>query len=284
MVDQSLSVVVSTDGDTPRARWQATCAALQGVFADVPPLDEPVDGCGRCFTDEELALLRGDPTLVPDALAGHFARKEPWHWGEAQYGLLWRRLAPRIVPQLLEQHTEPGMLLRGLFAPHTAFGAWPAAERAALMAAFTAALTLALTDGREPESIMDLLDGLTQASGDVLVWLAHIDAMAGPLADAGVVRLVYGWALDLLWGDVVSWWSHGDHTPTVTAWLCSRAVRDRLTRFAGTHPRCKNAAAALIAVDHLATGRRSPWYYPGYVYQCVQDSSLRGLVDTLNSG
>jgi hypothetical protein len=66
--------------------------------------------------ESELALLGGDPRPVPDSLVREFAEEVLDHWDEQQYGPMWRRFAPRIIPLLVvnESGIDVCRLLRGL--------------------------------------------------------------------------------------------------------------------------------------------------------------------------
>ncbi|WP_371673651.1 hypothetical protein OG985_41845 [Streptomyces sp. NBC_00289] len=137
---------------------------------------------------------------------------------------------------------------------------WPAPERAAAEQAFRALLAIALVDGREPVEMTELIEGIAHATGGMEPWLEYLAGLPGPTADAGLVRLVCDWAIDLLWEELrFSWWYDGD--PQVIAdWLPTQ--RARVTAFAARHPHCKTAADALIALDRLQAGDHSAWLYP----------------------
>jgi hypothetical protein len=48
--------------------------AVHEAFAAEPDVGR-VDGCTRCYLESELALLGGDPRLVPDSLVREFAEE-----------------------------------------------------------------------------------------------------------------------------------------------------------------------------------------------------------------
>jgi hypothetical protein len=265
----------ATDGYPPRLR--TAVAAVGRAFADVPRLGR-VAGCLNCFGEDELTLLGGDLDLVPDDLVRRFAYKWTNHWSAAQYGILWRRLTPRILRLLIDDPSmERGLLLRGLGSAEAEFGGWPVAQRVALLDALAAVLEVAVTRW-SPGAILELLDGLGHVHHDVAPWLVHIQGMSGPAAEAGSVRLVCSWAVDVLWGEEPFCWSDpANSTLALRNWLCSPAVQHLVDNFAMAHPRCKTAADAQAAIYALRHHQRSPWRYPGYGYNRMKLGGLRDL-------
>jgi hypothetical protein len=246
----------------PYTTWRHALAEADRVFASPPELDRPVDGCTYCTPELELRILGGDPAAVPDDLLGHFMREVVSHWEADQYSVLWRRLMPRALRYWGPggRGTDPSGELGHLGQHGAKFVDWPAPERAVVEQVFRALLAIALVDGRPSSDITDLLEGIAHATGDMEPWLEHIAALAGPEADAGLVRLALDWATDLLWEELkFTWWYDGD-PQVIAAWLATQ--RARIATFAMRHPRCKTAADALIAVDRLRDGDHSPWLYP----------------------
>ncbi|MFD1310427.1 hypothetical protein [Streptomyces kaempferi] len=246
----------------PYTVWRLALAEVDRIFASPPELDRPVKGCTRCFTEAELRILGGDPRDVPDDVLEGFMGKVVDHWDTDQYPVLWRRLIPRALRRWGPEGpgTDPSHELRGLGRYGAELISWPVAERTAVEQVFRALLTLALTGGRSPADIRDLVEGVAHATGGLEPWLDHIDGFSGPAADAGLVRLALGWGTDFLWEEFdFTWWYDGD--PRIVAdWLLTQ--RPRIASFTARHPRCKNAADALIAISHLQDGDWSPWLYP----------------------
>ncbi|MCX4583908.1 hypothetical protein [Streptomyces sp. NBC_01481] len=243
------------------AMWRHALAEADRVFASPPELDRPVDGCTYCTAESELHILGGDPAAVPDDLLGHFMREVVSHWDADQYPVLWRRLMPHALRYWgPEGHgVDPSREIGHLGQHGAKFVDWPAPERAVVEQAFRALLALALVDGT-PGDIAELLEGIAHATGDLERWLEHIAGLSGSEADAGLVRLAFDWATDLLWEELqFTWWYDGD-PQVIAAWLPTQ--RSRITTFATQHPRCKTAADALIAIDRLQAGGHSPWLYP----------------------
>ncbi|WP_309060756.1 hypothetical protein [Streptomyces sp.] len=246
----------------PYALWRDALAEADRVFASPPALGRPVGGCTHCTPESDLLLLGGDPAAVPDDVLGYFTRETAHHWDEDQYPVLWRRLMPRALRSWgPDGHgTEPSLELGHLGAHGAGLTGWPAPERAAVERAFRALLAVALVDGRPAGDVTDLVEGIAHATGGLRPWLDHLAALPGPAADAGLVRLAFSWATDLLWEDFrFSWWYDGDPR-VLAAWL--PALRPRVAGFAARHPRCKTASDTLIAIDRLDAGDHSPWTYP----------------------
>ncbi|MFD1275699.1 hypothetical protein ACFQ51_41105 [Streptomyces kaempferi] len=143
-------------------------------------------GCTRCFTEAELRILGGDPRDVPDDVLEGFMGKVVDHWDTDQYPVLWRRLIPRALRRWGPEGpgTDPSHELRGLGRYGAELISWPVAERTAVEQVFRALLTLALTGGRSPADIRDLVEGVAHATGGLEPWLDHIDGFSGPAADA----------------------------------------------------------------------------------------------------
>ncbi|KPC64684.1 hypothetical protein [Streptomyces chattanoogensis] len=242
--------------------WRDALAEVDEVFASPPGLDGPVDGCTYCTAESELRVLGGDPADVPDDLLGHFMREVASHWDEDQYSVLWRRFIPRALRRWGPDGdgTDPSDVMGRLGRRGARLADWPVAERAAVERAFRALLHVAVTDGRPYWEITDLIEGIAHATGALEPWLDHIARLTGPEADAGVVRLAFGWGTELLWEELkFTWWYDGD-PQLIAAWLPT--LRARITAFAVRHPHCKNASDALIAIDALEAGTWGAWLYP----------------------
>jgi hypothetical protein len=247
-----------------RAERDAALAAADDLFARVPRIGR-LDGCGCCYSEEELVQLGGDPRAVGDDLVCRFAQEDIYHWDEDQYQLAWRRLAGRILGLLdsEDRGVDIGLLLRGLGHPCNNLDGWPVHEREAVLRVLGATLDLWLVDGRDPDQVIELFGALAHVHNDIAPWFARIAASAEPAIEAGLVRLAAGWAADLLWGETPYWWWYPeDPAGLAREWLCSDAVQGRLTAFAARNPKCKNAADALAATHSLATDGHGLWLYP----------------------
>lgn len=274
--------MAATDRDDQgvRRRLDDALHVVDEAFANEPDVG-PVRGCTRCYLESELALLGGDPGLVPDSLVREFAEEVLDHWDTEQYGSLWRRFAPRIIRLVVvnEPGIDMGRLLRGLGPYGARFGDWSAAQRSAILDVLGTALDFALVGGRPPAEVVDLLGAVSHVDHDPTPWTDRLDSLTGPYADAGLARVALYWAIELLWDELPQWWWHPDDPIALgTRWLCSARVRDRLQRFADLHPRCKTAKDALLAIDALKRGDLPPWWYPTYGYDPARDNSLHRLM------
>jgi hypothetical protein len=259
-----MTSMLGYDVSDPSAMWCAALAEVDQAFASPPRLDRPVSGCTHCFLESELIALGGDSAAVSDDLLGEFMRKEVAHWDADQYAVLWRRFLPRALcswgPGGASDGTTLALKLGRLGSSGARLTQWPMAERAAVERAFGVLLGVGVIDGRPVWDITDLIEGISHATGGLERWLGHVAALRGPGSDAGVVRLVLGWAKDLLWEELdFNWWYDGD-PQVIAAWLPSQ--RDRAEAFAVRHPGCKTAADALIAVERITSGDGSPWFHP----------------------
>lgn len=209
------------------------------------------DGCGRCYTRDELALLAGDPEAVPDRLLASATSDACDHWSPEQWRFLYRRFAPRLITLLHAGDCDRTLLLRGFGPSYADLASWPDSERRATEAALTDVL-LQLLENEPADELVRLLGGLACAYDDLRPWLARLDAARGPAAEGGVVRLALRWITDLLWDedDWFSWWYADDPVTPVRDWT--------------------------INAKHLERGKDSPWPYPGYAWDWWQRRGLPG--------
>lgn len=199
---------------------------LQRVFAGVPRIGHPVDGCTYCYAQSDLELLGGDPQAVPDDLVGSFAREVTDHWSEREYWIVWRGLAPRILRQLEE--VPDTMMLKGL--AFARFSSWPKHEQDALRGELRAMLARAITGDRAPIDVYKLVCAAAHVDHDLKPWLDYLDTLTGPDADAGIARLAHVCALDVVGSDgPLLWWYPDDPGAPIREWLQSDALRGRLS-------------------------------------------------------
>jgi hypothetical protein len=233
------------------------------------------DGCSRCYSDSELALLAGDPGSVPDSLIGSVAADPDDHWSGEQWRFLYRRFAPRLVFLMGTRDIRPGLAARAFGPSYADLASWPDEERRATEDALGAVVVDALEHWPSHE-LVDLLGGLACAYDDLRPWLARLDAASSVAAAGGVIRLACQWATELLWGDDdwFTWWHTDDPVTPVREWTLR--ARTRVERFGQAHPECKTARDALIAYDCLDRGETSPWWYPGRGWDQWQRWGLPG--------
>ncbi|MBP2472655.1 hypothetical protein JOF53_001527 [Crossiella equi] len=208
---------------------------LTAAFRDVPRVGR-VRGCTHCYTDDQLALLGGDPDRVPDDLLRHFAWKSWRHWPEEQYPALWRGLAPRILALLAD---EPDTRYLSNLAG-AAFATWPDHQRQAFRTAVCELVDRAVTGDRSTHDLDELVCAAAHLDHDLAPWLAHLDTL-GPDADAGLARLAEHWAASQ--SLPILWWHPPDGFAPVRAWLHSGPLYDRLDR--------ANALTALEAITDM---------------------------------
>jgi hypothetical protein len=233
------------------------------------------DGCLRCYREQDLVVLAGDPGSVPDDLVRSVASDTPGHWTREQWRFLGRRFALRLVSLVRRKEVDGGLTLRVFGVEQAGLASWPDGERRATEDALGDALVAALEHWQTHE-LVGLLGGLACVHDDLRPWLVRLDAATGPAAEGGVVRLACYWATGLLWGDDdwFTWWYTDDPVTPVREWTLR--AKTAVEQFSRTHPECKTARDALIAYDCLARGERSPWWYPGYAWDQWQQRGLPG--------
>lgn len=203
---------------------------LGQVFANVPRVNRPVEGCTYCYAPEDLDALGGDPALVPEDLVGAFAREVTDHWAEDQYGLIWRGLAPRILAILDALPDE--RTLHGLAYAH--FAEWPKHEQTAVRWALREMVGRTLASDRPAFELQDMVCAAAHTDQNLAPWLSYLDTLTGPDVDAGIARLARLWTGNLFGGESPSMWLPGDQSAAVRTWLKSDAVQTRLARI-GDH-------------------------------------------------
>lgn len=252
-----------------RARLDAALAKVDRVFS--AGLPEAVDACPLCFPDGDLALLKGDLQDIPDELVIRFAHRGPEHWPGDQYGRVWRGLAPRIL-RLAAYRPDQVVVawaLRGAGSRQAGFGEWPANQRYALIEAYAALLGTALTRWPAGE-VIELFGPLAQLYNDIDPWFGRLDALTGPAADAGIVRLAAQWCDDMLRGHRPQWaWHSPDPNELAIGWFTARPVGERLLGFADRNPDCDTVTAAIHIVGSLATGRTPDWDVVHSIEPCL---------------
>jgi hypothetical protein len=256
----------------------ANCRDVATAGTNAAWHDEAVDlsdGCSRCYCEQDLVVLAGDPDSVPDHLIRSIAFDAHDHWSSEQWQLLYRRFAPRLVSLVRTRQIDPGLALRAFGPSYADLANWPDDERRATEGALGAALLDAL-EHWPSHNLVDLLGGLACAYDDLRPWLVRLDAASGPAAQGGVIRLACHWATGLLWGDDdwFTWWYTDDPVTPVREWTLG--AKTTVEQFVQAHPECKTAQDALIAYDRLNRGENSPWYYPGCAWDRWERWGLPG--------
>ncbi|GHH60972.1 hypothetical protein [Lentzea cavernae] len=174
-------------------------------------------GCGLCWTEAELALLDGDPALVPDEVVWQFAWEVEDHFEPDEYGPAWRRLAHRVVGLLTED--PDSRLTMGL--TWAGFSHWPEAERTALYAQVTDIVLRAASDEERHKDLGELIEAAAQLDQSMVPWLRLVDT----LPDEVVEHLAEEWSdCDKASSTFGTWLRWTDPTPQdeVLEWLSTR--------------------------------------------------------------
>jgi hypothetical protein len=171
-------------------------------------------GCGRCFSEDEVALLRSPDVPLPADLVRRVAQKEPGHWDD-QAAVI-RRVLPQFVVLLASGVGEPELMARGLAA-----GGWPQwpGEQARSVAGFLEAWwTHTLRTASPPTTAPEVFASCVTASSTVTPWLARWEAEMGAIAGRHLQDSVHWWREDLA-SDTspFSWW-RGTQAEERSAW------------------------------------------------------------------
>ncbi|GAA2114206.1 hypothetical protein GCM10009759_58300 [Kitasatospora saccharophila] len=146
-----------------------------------------VDGCGHCYTPEELILLSGPPDLLPDRLLHSVAAKNPDHW--VDFPTLYRRLAPRVLRQL----TTGTLAIDGpLIAARLVAADWTSWQHAGLVRdVLDAWWPATLADPRA--NAAEVLETLAVATGTAAPWLTAWAGTGTPTAEHHLTRTIADW-------------------------------------------------------------------------------------------
>ncbi|KRC31663.1 hypothetical protein [Oerskovia sp. Root22] len=209
----------------------AAATTISTLFSGVAA--HPVDrGCGRCFSDEESALLCTPDAPLPDDLVLRVAAKDPLHW--ADQPAIVRRVLPQLVVLLVDGvDLDARWCARGLAAAR--WSTWPADESEAVEAFLNAWWTHTLRSGASFERVAEVFMSCAIASLLVDPWLATWDEEA---ARSSVVRerrdsCVEDWweDLDRVASPFPCWWGTDESeeraAETLQSWMgcAERPVR-----------------------------------------------------------
>ncbi|MFD4642266.1 nucleoside-diphosphate sugar epimerase/dehydratase [Lentzea sp. NPDC058436] len=143
-------------------------------------------GCGLCWTEAELALLDGDPALVPDKVVWQFAWEVEDHFEPEEYGPAWRRLGYRVIG-LLDDDPDSRLTMGLTWA---GWQDWPEAERTALYEQVTDVVLRAAADENRLRDLGELLQAAAQLDQSLTPWLR----LADTLPDEVVEHLAEEWS------------------------------------------------------------------------------------------
>ncbi|GLY52728.1 hypothetical protein [Lentzea sp. NBRC 102530] len=179
-------------------------------------------GCTRCWQQEELDLLDGDPELLSDKIVHKFAWESTDHFDRDEYELAWRRLGYRVV-RVLEQDPDD-KLTAGL--KWARFDSWPEDEQTALRTLVTDVVVRAAGDPERRWKLDELLQAAAQLDQDIAPWLRLADTFeddaVAVLADTYADLYVYS-------AGPMSWMMWDDSNQPIHDWLLSPALRARLS-------------------------------------------------------
>ncbi|KON72316.1 hypothetical protein M768_15200 [Cellulosimicrobium cellulans F16] len=151
----------------------AATERVAGLFGDAPAAADET-GCGRCFSEAELLLLRTPGVAVPRELAVRAAGKDPSHWDD-QPAMI-RRVLPTAVRALADGESEPYLIARGLAA--AGWSTWPAPQSSSIREFLDAWWTA--TPRREASlvRVVGVFEACVVATGKVQPWLDVLDREA----------------------------------------------------------------------------------------------------------
>ncbi|MGA4944450.1 hypothetical protein [Streptomyces cinereoruber] len=201
--------VTSPDGDTLAAAVARVAMAFGGMTAQA---DET--GCGRCFDEVEVELLRTPDVPLPTDLVGRVAQKEPFHWDD-QPAII-RRVLPQLVVVLAEGAVESALMARGLAA--AGWSRWPREQTGAVAGFLEAWWTQALRMKSPPTPVCEVFETCVTASSSVAPWLARWEAETGPVARHHLTESVGWWREELASDDSPFWWWWGTAAEERAAW------------------------------------------------------------------
>lgn len=199
-----------SDDDALAASVARVAATFSGMTARV---DEA--GCGRCFTEAELRLLRSPGIPLPEDLVRQAAQKEPFHWDD-QPAII-RRVLPQLVVMLAEGATEPALTARNLAA--AGWSRWPREQARSVAGFLDAWWTQTLREESPPTPARDVFESCATASASVTAWLARWDAEMemGSIASQHLNESVDWWREDLM-SDTSPFWWWGTEADEQAAW------------------------------------------------------------------
>ncbi|MET7685282.1 hypothetical protein [Streptomyces sp. NPDC005423] len=171
-------------------------------------------GCGRCFDEAEVELLRTPGVPLPADLVRRVARKDPFHWVD-QPALI-RRILPQLVRVLAEGATEPDLMARGLAA--AGWSDWPGEQAGAVAGFLEVWWTRTLRTQAPPTSAWAVFESCVTASSSVTPWLARWEAEMSPVARRHLADSLGRWREELLSHDSPFTWWQGTEAEERAAW------------------------------------------------------------------
>ncbi|MFD9435737.1 hypothetical protein [Streptomyces sp. NPDC060002] len=201
--------MTSPGGDVLAAAVARVAKTFGGMTAQA---DET--GCGRCFDEGEVELLRTPDVPLPADLVRRVAQKDPFHWDD-QPAII-RRVLPQLVVVLAEDVAEPDLMARGLAA--AGWSGWPGEQAGAVAGFLEAWWTHTLRTRSPPVSACVVFESCVTVSSSVTPWLARWEAEMSPVARRHLADSVGWWREELMSDDSPFTWWWGTEAEERAAW------------------------------------------------------------------
>lgn len=218
-------MVASSESSALAAAMARVAKTFVGMTAQA---DEA--GCGRCFDEAEIELLRTPGLPLPADLVRRVAQKDPFHWDD-QPAII-RRILPQLVVVLAEGGAECALTARGLAAAD--WSGWPRQQAGAVAGFLDAWWTHTLRTKSPPIPAGAVFESCVTASSSVTPWLARWETETGPAARRHLADCLDRWREELTSEDSPFTWWWGTETAEQAAWhevkqwLAGQALGNRM--------------------------------------------------------
>ncbi|MFG3039293.1 hypothetical protein ACGFYZ_20595 [Streptomyces sp. NPDC048330] len=171
-------------------------------------------GCGRCFDEDEVALLRTPHAPLPADLVRRVTQKDPHHWDD-QPAII-RRTLPQLVTLLADGERESALMARGLAA--AGWSHWPREQAEAVSHFLKTWWIETLRRNSPPIPACEVLATCAIASSSVTPWLTLWQAETGPVAHRHMCDTLDLWSEELTseYSPFTWWW--GPEAEEQAAW------------------------------------------------------------------
>lgn len=204
---------------------QLAIARIADVFVGMTAHPEE-GGCGRCYSANEVALLRTADTALPPGLVRMVAEESPDHWDDQPAVI--RRVLPQLAVLLAQGTESPDLVARGLAAARWSW--WPDRQVQAVHGFLEAWWVWTLRQDSPPTPAREVFESCVTASSSVAPWLACWQAERGPTADRHLSECARWWWDDLRsdTSPFVWWWGPAEQERAarleLRTWLAARAL------------------------------------------------------------
>ncbi|MCG7524779.1 hypothetical protein MHW47_10055 [Streptomyces sp. OfavH-34-F] len=171
-------------------------------------------GCGRCFDEGQVELLRTPGVPLPADLVRRVAQKDPFHW-DNQPAII-RRVLPQLVVLLAEGEPESDLMARGLAA--AGWSHWPHEQAGAVTGFLDAWWTQTLRTTSPPIPACAVFESCVTASSSVVPWLARWEPETGSVARRHLAVSLGWWREELVSDNSPFTWWWGAETAEQAAW------------------------------------------------------------------